>query len=125
MVVIFPFSAPIDIIFKKFSSVGDFPSEKYQSYLQFPRISFGGQFKANVATGNNVPKNYDNENFFDYDRFGSFQGGKNQWNSEGTNDFLLMDCYVTSACHLDGRCTEDISVDKICGNRLTGMSSMP
>ena len=103
--------------------IGEFTSEKYHSYLQFPRISFGGRYIANVATGNNIPSNFNNEDFFHFDHFGLLQGGKNDWNAEGTNDFTLIDCHVTSACHVDGKCTEEASVDKICGNTLTGMSS--
>lgn len=90
--------------------------------MHLPRINFGGRFKANVATGNNPPSNFDDENFFNYDRYGLFEGGKNQWNPEGTNDFILRDCYVTSVCHIDSKCTEERSEDRMCGSVVTGMS---
>ena len=92
--------------------------------MQFPRISFAGRFKADAATGNNPSTNFDNENFFSYDSQGEFKGGKSQWNPEGTNNFILFDCYVTTACHIDGKCTEDASEDEICGTVLTGLSSL-
>ena len=91
-----------------FSFADNHFSNGYQTFMQFPRISFAGRFKADAATGNNPSTNFDNENFFSYDSQGEFKGGKSQWNPEGTNNFILLDCHVTTACHIDGKCTEDM-----------------
>ena len=88
--------------------------------MQFPRISFAGRFKADPATTNNNWTHYDIDNFFSYDSQSENKGGKGRWNPEGTNNFILLDCHVTTACHIDGKCTEDASEDKICGTVLTG-----
>eukprot|EP00794_Sanderia_malayensis_P011120 gene11120-12290_t len=94
----------------------DLPSDKYISYLQYPHINFGGIFRANVATGNNIGDNYDSDNFFEHqDKYDNPHGGKLQWNPDGTNDFTLQHCIVKSACHVNGKCTNQSQVDQICG----------
>ncbi|XP_065054621.1 uncharacterized protein LOC135683325 [Rhopilema esculentum] len=95
------------------------PESKFHSALQYPHISFRGGFKANVATANNVPANFDNENFFGYDQFSNNYGGKGQWNPQGTNDLILIDCHVTGACPAIGECTESSQKDTVCGTPVT------
>ena len=73
-----------------------------------------------MATANNAPANFDNENFFGYDQLSNNYGGNGQWNPEGTNDFMLIDCHVTSACPAIGECTESSQKDTVCGTPVKG-----
>ncbi len=91
------------------------------SFLHYPHINFHGKFKANVATGNNPYKNFDMDKFLPHcDKYSTMEGGKNQWNPDGTNDFYFIDCFVRSACHAEGKCTSKSKMDAVCGERVTG-----
>jgi hypothetical protein len=72
------------------------------SYLNTPRLTFGGNFQADPSTVNNDVNHYNNETFKPaYQAYG--QGATNGWwNPEGTGNFRLIDCVVTSVTYLDG-----------------------
>ncbi len=57
------------------------------SYMDFPRVHFGGSFEAGPSTINNVPDNY--------------KPGQSPiqpvWNPNGNAYIKLIDCKVTSA----------------------------
>ncbi len=69
------------------------------SFLDRPRINFVGQFRADVATRNNVPENYK-----------SIESGDkiiDLFNPEGTNTFSLLKCRVTSVVLNSGLTIDD------------------
>ena len=61
------------------------------SHLDLPRLSFKGQVRVDAATGNNAPCNFHPNEPID-------EG----WNFQGTGEFSLFNCRVTSAIGLDG-----------------------
>ena len=66
----------------------------YGSYLDLPRITFAGRFRADCPTGNNDPLNYNYEPFN-----GSFDPS---WGLNGTGEFQFFECIITSVTYLNG-----------------------
>ena len=64
------------------------------SYMDWPRIHFHGQFRADVATANNRPCNYD-----------LHQDLNAGWNANGTNEFSFFNTKVTSMVSEEGSVT--------------------
>lgn len=85
------------------------------SYLNTPRLSFAGKFQADPSTVNNDPAHFNNDVFqSSYQEYG--EGGSNGWwNPNGTGNFRLVDCVVTSVTYKDGTTTSENSVDSIIG----------
>ena len=98
----------------------DLPIDKYITYLQYPHINLGGVFKGNVATGNNAPPNYYTDSFMEYYSYGNSDGGRNQWNPDGTNDFSLINCTIRTACRVSQGCTDDWRQDSVVSTSVTG-----
>ena len=68
------------------------------SYCTLPRLTFSGQFQADVSTVNNDVRHYDDGSFearFQEPQAGSSLNG--WWNPEGTGAFRLVDVRVTQA----------------------------
>lgn len=87
------------------------------SYLNFPRLSFTGQFQADVSTVNNDPRHFDNSTFEPY--FQDFTEGtqcNGWWNPIGTGIFRLSNCLVTSALGLDGKLSDAGVLGLVVGN---------
>jgi hypothetical protein len=66
------------------------------TYLDGPRITFAGDFQADVSTVNNDVRHYDVETW--EDRFQDPQVGgelNGWWNPTGSGAFRLVDCFVT------------------------------
>ncbi|XP_019648076.1 PREDICTED: uncharacterized protein LOC109488316 isoform X2 [Branchiostoma belcheri] len=76
------------------------------------RLNFAGRFLADVSTYNNNRTNF-NISTFDPQR-------DPEWNPKGTNDFRLVNCYVTQVCLADGTCS---TLDKTVGKRIIGSDS--
>jgi hypothetical protein len=80
----------------------------YVSYLSNPRITFSGQFQADVSTVNNDPRHFDSSTFEDrFQEFSTAAGTQNGWwNPIGTGIFRLAGCKITTAVG-PGGCSED------------------
>jgi hypothetical protein len=68
------------------------------SFLDLPRLTFAGQFQADVSTVNNDPRHFDNARFVT--RFQEFQTKTTQngwWNPIGTGIFRFSGCRVQAA----------------------------
>lgn len=85
------------------------------SYLNSPRLTFVGQFQAAPSTVNNDPNHYNNAtfkpNFQDYGP-GTTNGW---WNPDGTGNWRLVGCTITSVTYRDGTSTSNPAVDPIIG----------
>ena len=66
------------------------------SYLQTPRINFAGRFRADVNTINNRQLNYLLSTMPD-----EHAPLDDDWNPQGTNTWVMIDCYVTSVVYTD------------------------
>ena len=66
----------------------------YGSYLDLPRITFAGQFRADPPTANNDAENYNYEFFND-----SFDPS---WGLNGTGEISFFECIITSVTYLNG-----------------------
>src|SRR5882724_9846502 len=68
------------------------------SFLDLPRVTFAGQFQADVSTVNNDPRHFDNTSFDS--RFQKFQTRATMngwWNPIGTGVFRFTGCRVQAA----------------------------
>src|SRR5882724_11524410 len=68
------------------------------SYCTLPRLTFSGQFQADVSTVNNDVRHYDDGSF--EPRFQEAQTGPSMngwWNPKGTGAFRLIDVQVNQA----------------------------
>ena len=87
-----------------------FNFQEFQSYLNYPRIHFAGQFQADVSTVNNLAQNYDTINFDGRQlEYGSDLGG---WNPFGSGHFRILNASVVRVCNKLGKCTTERSKDK-------------
>lgn len=78
------------------------------SHLDIPRLSFYGQVRVDAATGNNVPCNFHPNEPID-----------KGWNFQGTGEFSLFGCRVTSAIGLDGeQPVEDVVINSAVVNNI-------
>jgi hypothetical protein len=88
------------------------------SYLSTPRLTFSGKFQADPSTVNNDPNHFNNATFRpefqDYNTPGN-PGTNGWWNPDGTGNFRLIDCVVTSVTYQDGSTTSNPSDDAIIG----------
>ena len=66
------------------------------SYLQTPRINFAGRFRADVNTINNMELNYLLSTMPD-----EHAPVDDDWNPQGTNTWIMLDCFVTSVVYTD------------------------
>lgn len=81
------------------------------SYLDAPRLHFGGWFQADVSTINNDVRFFQNESFVpDYQQLNT----NGSWNPDGTGIFRFMDCAVTGG-YLDGRALNSAGDDPVIG----------
>ena len=67
------------------------------SYLDPTRLHFAGQFQANVSTVNNDPTHFDNATFTPQDQEYGNGATNGWWNPQGSGDWRLLGCEVTSA----------------------------
>ena len=73
------------------------------SYCTLPRLTFSGQFQADVSTVNNDVRHYDDGSF--EARFQELQAGPSLngwWNPEGTGAFRLVGVRVNQALTVVG-----------------------
>lgn len=76
------------------------------SYLNFPRLTFSGQFQADVSTVNNDTRHFDNDTFnSDFQKFSEKNQLNGWWNPVGTGIFRLNDCKITALLGPDGLAT--------------------
>lgn len=91
------------------------------SYLNNLRLTFSGDFQADVSTVNNDVRHYDNATF--KARFQDFQTQQNAngwWNPIGSGAFRLINCRVQSVAYQDGTTTDNPSVDSAVGLFISG-----
>ncbi len=80
------------------------------SYLDLPRLTFAGQFQADVPTVDNVPSNYNNKN----------PDLNPLWNPMGSGAWRLRGCSVTRVTVAHGLSTTGSGVDPVVGTAITG-----
>jgi len=91
------------------------------SFLDHPRLTFAGQFQADVSTVNNDPRHFDNTSF--ESRFQDFQTSTTQngwWNPIGTGIFRFSGCRVQAAIGPDG-----VTDDPLIGFRVGNSPDRP
>ncbi|BAZ49110.1 hypothetical protein NIES4103_17210 [Nostoc sp. NIES-4103] len=91
------------------------------SYLDNLRLTFAGDFQADVSTVNNDVRHFDNATF--EDRFQNFQQGNvanGWWNPIGSGAYRLINCKVQSVHYQDGSGTTDATVDPAVGLFIDG-----
>ena len=90
------------------------------SYLNFPRLTFSGDFISDVSTVNNDPQHYNNNTF--KKSFQEFGAGSNNgwWNPEGGATFGFQDCSVQQITGEDGNSSSDPLLDSIIGQIVCG-----
>lgn len=87
------------------------------SYLNFPRLTFSGEFQADVSTVNNDPRHFDNSTFEPYfQEFTQQQQMNGWWNPVGTGVFRLSGCKVTALLGPDGKAADDLAIGCSVGN---------
>ncbi|MCW3466356.1 ferritin-like domain-containing protein [Chitinophaga nivalis] len=86
------------------------------SYLQVPRLVFGGKFISDAPTTNNIPP-FHNLNIFNPDMH------QFTWNSGGSGAFKLYGCRVQRVYYKDGTYTEDPALDPVIGMPINGADS--
>ena len=81
------------------------------SYLNFPRLTFSGQFQADVSTVNNDTRHFDNDTFnSDFQKFSEKNQLNGWWNPVGTGIFRLNDCKITALLGPDGLAANDLAL---------------
>lgn len=86
------------------------------SYLNTPRLTFSGQFQADVSTVNNDPTHFNNETFQpEYQQFETADAANGWWNPDGTGNWRLVGCKITSVTYRDGSSCSDPAADPIIG----------
>ena len=91
------------------------------SYLDRIRLTFSGDFQADVSTVNNDVRHYDNATFeprFQLPSQGPVDNG--WWHPAGSNAFRLLNCRVRRVHLPDGTVVGDPAVDPAVGLRLGG-----
>ena len=92
------------------------------SYLSLPRLTFSGDFQADVSTVNNDVRHYDNATF--EPRFQDLKAGaelNGWWNPSGSGAFGLIGCRVRSAVYADGsQAKEGTGGDPVLGLMVGG-----
>ena len=88
------------------------------SYLDPPRLTFVGNFFANVPTLNNFPPYFNP----DYPGFGQSGG---DWNTNGDCLFQFRNCTVRGATNKDGVNSIDPAVDPVIGKQVTSSPMGP
>ena len=83
------------------------PNDPYMNYMLWPRLHFSGTFRADVSTVNNLPSNFDTENFVPADQLQSY----GNWNPKGSGEWSVNGS-VTRVCYADGHCVGDDEGDK-------------
>jgi hypothetical protein len=93
------------------------------AYLNSPRLTFSGKFQADPSTVNNDVNHYNNATFQpSYQEYG--EGGTNGWwNPDGTGNWRLIDCVITSVTYMDGTTTSDPGKDPIIGMSIMDANS--
>ncbi len=93
------------------------------SYLNSPRLTFAGEFQADPSTVNNDPAHFNNKTFkSSFQQYGA--GTKNGWwNPEGTGNWRLVGCKITSVTYLDGSSTTNAKEDPVIGMNITDANS--
>lgn len=87
------------------------------SYLNFPRLTFSGQFQADVSTVNNDTRHFDNDTFnSDFQKFSENNQLNGWWNPVGTGIFRLNDCKITALLGPDGLAANDLALGCVLGN---------
>lgn len=82
------------------------------SYLDPPRLTFLGNFFANVPTLNNFPPYFNP----DYPFFGQ---SPNDWNTFGDCEFQYRNCIVKSVADANGQVVTDPTTDSVIGKVVT------
>lgn len=77
------------------------------NYLLWPHLHFSGTFQSDVSTVNNIPENYDTEEFVSL----NLQRSSHNWNPEGTGEWSVNGA-VTQVCYANGTCIDDEDGDK-------------
>src|SRR5262250_2393962 len=91
------------------------------SYLFPPRLTFSGQFQADVSTVNNDPEHFDSRNFQpNYDLAQNANSMNGWWNPRGTGAWRFFGCKVQQVFYRDGTLTDDPNFDPIIGAAING-----
>lgn len=86
------------------------------SYLNTPRLTFSGQFQADVSTVNNDPTHFNNETFQpEFQQFQTADALNGWWNPDGTGNWRLIGCKITSVTYRDGSTCNDPAADPVIG----------
>src|ERR1700712_4509831 len=87
------------------------------SYLNTPRLTFAGKFQADPSTVNNDVNHFNNDTFQPiYQQLETGPQNLNGWwNPNGTGNWRLVNCVVTSVTYKDRTTTSDKAVDPIIG----------
>ena len=94
-------------------------SDPYSSYLDYPRLTFSGHFRADTPTLNNFVPNYNVDNL----KWGD-DSPQDNWNPWGSGEWGI-DANVTSVCYVDGPCIAHKSGDPIIGSSVQGEHTYP
>jgi hypothetical protein len=87
------------------------------SYLTPPRLTFTGNFQADVSTVNNDPRHFDNATFTSsFQEFRTPEAQNGWWNPIGTGIFRLSGCRVQAAFGPDGEAPDDPVLGLLVGN---------
>lgn len=93
------------------------------AYLNSPRLTFAGKFQADPSTVNNDVNHYNNETFQpSYQQYGP-SGTNGWWNPDGTGNWRLIDCIITSVTYQDGTTTHDPNIDPVIGMSIIDANS--
>ena len=84
------------------------------SYLDTPRLHFSGHFRADAATTNNMPCNFDANLPYD-------EVLNKDWNSVGTNEFSFIDTHIAGAVSNQGSAMHD----EVIGARVMDNGKQP
>src|ERR1700690_2774425 len=95
------------------------------SYLELPRIHFGGLFFTDPNTINNITAHY--SSFVDLKTadgqyIDQIPGGGRNWNPTGVSQFWLEDCRVLSVIDADGHAINSSKIDTLVGAAVESAS---
>jgi hypothetical protein len=91
------------------------------SYLYAPRLTFAGQFQADVSTVNNDPEHFDSGTFQpNYELLTTPNSPNGWWNPRGTGAWRFFGCKVQQVCYRDGTSSDDPNVDPVVGAAING-----
>ena len=84
--------------------------------MHYPHFHFAGRFRADMATINNFPNNYDTANFDQ----SYLQRNADNWNPLGSGEWAVK-AAVTQVCYSDYLCEGNQEVEPLVGAGITGI----